>query len=40
MGELVKLIVKQSNLYTQQNGREFLTDGREKVTFLRINTRF
>ena len=40
MGELVKLLVQQSNLYTQQNGREFLTDGREKVTFLRINTRF
>ena len=40
MGDLVKLIVQQSNLHAQQNGREFLTDGREKVTFLRINTRF
>ena len=37
MGDLV---VQQSNLHAQQNGREFLTDGREKVTFLRINTRF
>ena len=34
---LQKLLVDQSNLYTQQNGREFKTNTDEMKAFLRIN---
>ena len=35
--DLVKLIVDQTNLYAQQNGREFRTDEKKMLAFLGIN---
>ena len=35
--DLVKLIVDQTNLYAQQNGREFCTNEKEMLAFLGIN---
>ena len=37
MFRTIYLIVVQSNLYTQQNGREFQTNAKEMMTFLGIN---
>lgn len=35
--ELVKILVEQSNIYAQQNGREFMTNDQEMSAFLGIN---
>ena len=37
MFRIIYLIVVQSNLYAQQNGREFQTNAKEMMTFLGIN---
>ena len=37
LDELINLIVVQSNLYAQQNGREFQTNVKEIMAFLGIN---
>ena len=37
LGELLKLIVEQSNLYVHQNGRKFTVTKEELKAFLGIN---